>query len=152
MRPDPDWLGPSIKVRSGRLQKGAQTYLAKSVAYITATWLRESGDNTEELQVMAKFADNLFRITEVTNHLELTSTLHTAAGSSQESSQSQRRRQATQRKKLREAVVSFSEAGGRREEFPAAQQLDFSGFTTPSMHGRLPPRTSSTSAEISETL
>ena len=33
-------------------------------------------------------------------------------------------------KKLREAVVSFTEAGGRREQFAAVQQLDFSGFTT----------------------
>ena len=33
-------------------------------------------------------------------------------------------------KKLREAVVSFTEACGRREQFAAAQQLDFSGFTT----------------------
>ena len=38
-------------------------------------------------------------------------------------------------KKLREAVVSFTEAGGKREQFAAVQQLDFSGFTT-AVHAR----------------
>ena len=79
---------------------------------------------------MAKLANTLFRITEVTDNLELTSATHTVSASSHASSQSWRRRQATQRKKLREAVVSFSEAGGRREPFATAQQLDFSGFAT----------------------
>ena len=32
--------------------------------------------------------------------------------------------------KLRDAAVSFAEAGGKREPFAAAQQLDFSGITT----------------------
>ena len=32
--------------------------------------------------------------------------------------------------KLRDAVASFVEAGGRREPFAAVQQLDFSGFAT----------------------
>jgi hypothetical protein len=32
--------------------------------------------------------------------------------------------------KLRDAVVSFAEAGSKREPFAAVQQLDFSGFTT----------------------
>ena len=32
--------------------------------------------------------------------------------------------------KLRDAVVSFAEAGRKREPFVAVQQLDFSGFTT----------------------
>ena len=149
MRPDPDWIGPSIKVRSGRLQKGAQTFLAKSVAHNTATWLRESGDNAEELQVMAKFAGSLFRITSpsrVDEHLAYSEWQFSRVVAIAEKATSYAA------KKLREAVVSFSEAGGRCEEFPAAQQLDFSGFTTLSMRGRLPPRTSSTSAEISETL